>query len=111
MTTETGSPAGGEAIYSTELPADAPETFNSPNEAAAYFTDLKAKKHAESAEPEGAATAEELAPKEADSAPETDPAEATDESEPAEEPLIDPPRSWTQAEKERFQSLPRETQE
>jgi hypothetical protein len=26
-------------------------------------------------------------------------------------PPIDPPRSWTKAEKERFQSLPRETQE
>ncbi len=46
-----------------------------------------------------------------DSAPETDPAEEPKEAEPAEEPPIDPPRSWTQAEKERFQSLPRETQE
>lgn len=32
-------------------------------------------------------------------------------AEPAEVPPIEPPRSWTQAEKERFQSLPRETQE
>ena len=108
MTTETGSPAGGEAIFSTPLPADAPETFSSPTEAAAYFTALKEKKQpAESAEE---ATAEpELAQANAD--PETAPSEEPDEAEPAEVPPIDPPRSWTQAEKERFQSLPRETQE
>jgi hypothetical protein len=39
------------------------------------------------------------------------PGEQTDAAEPAELPPIEPPRSWTQAEKERFQSLPRETQE
>lgn len=48
----------------------------------------------------------------ADADPETAPSEEPDEAEPAEKlPPIDPPRSWTQAEKERFQSLPRETQE
>lgn len=47
----------------------------------------------------------------ANSDPETDPAEVTTEVEPTELSPIDPPRSWTQAEKERFQSLPRETQE
>jgi hypothetical protein len=39
------------------------------------------------------------------------PGEPTEAAEPAELPPIEPPRSWTQAEKERFQSLPRETQE
>jgi hypothetical protein len=39
------------------------------------------------------------------------PGEPTDAAEPADLPPIEPPRSWTQAEKERFQSLPRETQE
>jgi hypothetical protein len=35
----------------------------------------------------------------------------TQEAEPAALPPIEPPRSWTKEEKERFQSLPRETQE
>lgn len=55
----------------------------------------------------------ELAP-EASAAPaeEQPSGETTETTEPAEElPPIEPPRSWTQAEKERFQSLPRETQE
>src|SRR5438445_9695664 len=103
MTDETGSPAGSEAIFTTELPADRPESFNSPREAAEYFTNLKAKKAepAESAEP---ATAEQESPARDDSDPETDPAEGAEEAEPAEQPPIEPPRSWTLAEKERFQS-------
>jgi hypothetical protein len=112
MTDETGSPAGGEAIYSTELPADAPESFDSPREAAEYFTNLKAKRAAEPAESaEEPATAEQESPARDDSDPETDPAEVPEEAEPEESPPIEPPRSWTKAEKERFQSLPRETQE
>src|SRR5207247_451171 len=41
------------------------------------------------------------------------PGETEDVTEPAveEPPPIEPPRSWTKGEKERFQSLPRETQE
>lgn len=39
------------------------------------------------------------------------PGEASEATDPAEMPPIEPPRSWTKAEKERFQSLPRETQE
>jgi hypothetical protein len=56
--------------------------------------------------------AQDSAP-EADAAPQTeDPGTKTEAAEPEEKlPPIDPPRSWTQAEKERFQSLPRETQE
>lgn len=112
MSEESGAPAGdfaAPAIDSTPLPADAPETFDSPAAAAKYFTGLKEKKPAaESAEE---ATAEpELA--QANSDPEPAPAEAPEEADPEENlPTIDPPRSWTQAEKERFQSLPRETQE
>jgi hypothetical protein len=61
--------------------------------------------------PEAAAPEPELAQANAD--PQTEaPGETTETTEPAEElPPIEPPRSWTQAEKERFQSLPRETQE
>lgn len=48
----------------------------------------------------------------ADADPETAPSEEPEAAEPEETlPPIDPPRSWTKAEKERFQSLPRETQE
>jgi len=109
MTTETGSPAGGEAIFSTPLPADAPETFSSPTEAAAYFTALKEKKQpAESAEE---ATAENELSEEDNGDPETAPAEAPDEAEPAEQPPIEPPRAWSKEEKEAFLKLPRDAQE
>jgi hypothetical protein len=44
--------------------------------------------------------------------PATDPAEDPEADQPEDKlPPLEPPRSWTQAEKERFQSLPRETQE
>ena len=109
MTTETGSPAGGEAIFSTSLPADAPETFSSPTEAAAYFMSVKEKKQpAESAEE---ATAENELSEEDNGDPETAPAEAPDEAEPAEQPPIEPPRAWSKEEKEAFLKLPRDAQE
>ena len=58
------------------------------------------------------ATAEKELSKDNSDQPEADPAEETEEAEPADDqPPIEPPRSWTKAEKERFQSLPRETQE
>jgi len=66
----------------------------------------------QAAAPEAAPPAQELA-HEANAAPavEQPSSEAPEVAEPAAQPLIEPPRSWTQAEKERFQSLPRETQE
>jgi hypothetical protein len=39
------------------------------------------------------------------------PGETESQAEPAEPPPIEPPRSWTKEAKERWQSLPRETQE
>jgi hypothetical protein len=109
MSDDNGSPVG--EVPSVALPADAPESFDSPNAAAAYFTSLREKPDKEQpAESAPEATAEpELA--EANADPETAPSEEPNEIEPEELPPIDPPRSWTQAEKERFQSLPRETQE
>lgn len=106
MTEETGAPAGGEAIATA--PAAIPAEL-SIDEAVRFYTQpKKPESTAESAEP---ATADPE-PAQADSDPETDPAEPTEEAEPEEKlPPIEPPRSWTQAEKERFQSLPRETQE
>lgn len=61
--------------------------------------------------PETAAPETSSAPEAESAAPAEDPGNTTEEAEPADLPPIEPPRSWTQAEKERFQSLPRETQE
>lgn len=56
--------------------------------------------------------AAESASQEADTAPAAEQAPGENEAtEPAERPLIEPPRSWTKEEKDRFRSLPRETQE
>lgn len=56
-----------------------------------------------------AAPAEELP--QGNAAPETDPGETQAQApEPAESPPIEPPRSWTTEEKERFKNLPREMQ-
>jgi hypothetical protein len=46
-----------------------------------------------------------------DAAPDSQDPGATATPDPADMPPIEPPRSWTAAEKERFKSLPRETQE
>jgi hypothetical protein len=74
------------------------------------FAEPEKKKEEQAEAPEKAAEPQESA--KADSDPATDPAEQTQAAEPEENlPPIEPPRSWTQAEKERFQSLPRETQE
>jgi hypothetical protein len=43
--------------------------------------------------------------------PETAPSEDPEAIDPAVEPPIEPPRSWTKEAKERFESLPRDTQE
>ena len=46
-----------------------------------------------------------------DAQPQADPVETTETPEPDASPPIEPPRSWTKEAKERWQSLPRETQE
>ena len=100
MTTETGAPAGSDA---------APASEYTPHELGNIFAEARNQKPDDA--PEAAAPEPELAEK-ADAAPPQEvPGETTETTEPAEVPPIEPPRSWTQAEKERFQSLPRETQE
>lgn len=116
MTDVTGSPAGSEAIFSTELPADAPETFNTPREAAEYFTNLKAKKAepAESAEPVKDATAEpELSKDNGGSDENQTPAEEPEGDDPAAEklPPIERPRSWSKDDDDDWNALPRQRQE
>ena len=111
MFEESGAPAGDSAapvIDSTPLPADAPATFNSPAEAAKYFTGLKEKKPAAEA-PE--ATAEtELA--QANGDPETALAEEPEGNEPEENlPPIERPRSWSKDDDDDWNALPRARQE
>lgn len=111
MSDPTDAPAGAGATALTRTPAS-DEGF-SPRELGDFLTQAREApdEPAESAE-QATAETESPAPKAETAAPEKAPGETTETADPQEqlEP-IDPPRSWTQAEKERFQSLPRETQE
>ena len=104
MSESTDAPAGAGA---TALAPSVPAHDTTPRSLSDMFAEARQEPDADESAP--APAAPELA--KANAAPETDPGEATTEAEPAEQPPIEPPRSWTQAEKERFQSLPRETQE
>ncbi len=105
MSDETLAPAGEGTPAPSSPPAEAP----TPSDIGRMLAGLRQQKAEPAAE---APPPQELAP-EANAAPaEQQPSgETTETPEPAELPPIEPPRSWTQAEKERFQSLPRETQE
>lgn len=113
MSDETSAPAGGEAIAVITPAADSPETF-SLSQAANALSEARNKKP-ESSAPVEQPEADPVEPPELSDEdngdPATDPAEDPDAAQPEELPPLEPPRSWTQAEKERFQSLPRETQE
>lgn len=114
--TETGQTAGSEPISQVNAPSDAPERMG-VSEAARMLASLRKPKQQESAAPAEAAAepatgseaqAEDAGP------PETEPTgehQTEQSAEPADElPPIEPPRSWKAEEKERFKSLPRETQ-
>lgn len=96
--------------------APAPVTEMNPSDAARALAARRVELRKQTAEP---AAPQEAAPEppqelaqEANADPQAEaPSEPTEAPEPADLPPIEPPRSWTQAEKERFQSLPRETQE
>ena len=112
MSDETGSP-GGSAVDS---PRDTGGDLSIMDAVRLTVDERNKEQPAESAgprnsEPDTATADPEVAQANADPVEEPDPGEATEEAEPAGEPPIEPPRSWTKAEKERFQSLPRETQE
>lgn len=113
MSDETSAPAVPTAPAPIVAPAPVMEL--NPSDAAralaARRVALRAKPE-EPAAPVAPEPQEELAP-EANADPQIEaPSETTEAVEPEETlPPIDPPRSWTQAEKDRFQSLPRETQE
>lgn len=93
-------------------PADTQEALSIDDALRLMSEPVKPEKpQAESAEAETPATAEtESAQADADQ-PEADPGETTEATETEETPAIDPPRSWTKEAKERWDSLPRDTQE
>src|SRR6185312_15974527 len=110
MSDESTAPAGD--TVSIPLPSDAPATMT-VSEAARLLSQARRQPEppAESA-PEATAEEPPLAEKADTDPPQEAPGDVeTQEIDPAEEPPIEPPRSWTKAEKERFASLPRETQE
>lgn len=109
MEEQTAAPA--EADFIAPPPAD--NTELSASEAASLLA--KARWDAQKpAEPQAETPAEppkELAETPTSDPPPEAPAETTEAPEPeAELPPVEPPRSWTKEAKERWQSLPRETQ-
>jgi hypothetical protein len=117
------SAADAPAPYALEIsaPKDTPERMNA-SEAGKVLAQLRRRERPkdEQAAPERAETAaqevdqESSAEEAQDAAPETqDPGEQTETADPAaaEQPPIEPPRSWTKEDKELFASLPRATQE
>ena len=110
MTDVTSAPVAPAAP--APIVAPAPVVEMNASDAARALAARRTELRKQAAEPAATPAPEpqELAP-EANADPVEAPSEPTEVVEPAEQPPIDPPRSWTQAEKERFQSLPRETQE
>jgi hypothetical protein len=103
----------------TPVPAPAGDAPISPREAARALGKWRHEKSKEeskpvvqaaeaapAAEPESTAQAEDAAPVEGQPS-----GESQEQPEPAEQPPIEPPRFWTKDAKERWASLPRETQE
>ena len=111
MSDESTAPAGD--AVSIPVPSDAPAAMT-VSEAARMLSNARRAPVEQPAESAHEATADEppLAEKADTDPPQEAPGDVeTQEIDPAEEPPIEPPRSWTKAEKERFASLPRETQE
>ena len=106
-----GDGGGAAAPIAVTTPAsDTPS--HTPSDLGRMLAQLRHNKAQESAEPatepepDSAAEAETAAPVD-----EQAPGDTTEATEPAEQPPIEPPRSWTKEQTERWQSLPRETQE
>lgn len=112
----TVTETGGEAAPFTEitLPKDTPESL-SPRDAARRLASIRWGKDKETSteSAETAVPVEQELPSEGDAAPvEGQPSGETEATEPeANLPPIEPPRFWTSEAKDRFGSLPRETQQ
>jgi len=105
MSEEAGVTAGSEAV---PLPADAPESFNSPSDAASFLAEWREKREtAESADP---ATAAHELPVEGNADPEN-PAPGEDEDADPAQPPIERPKSWTESEEAEWRATPRALQQ
>ncbi len=114
MSEDTSGPAVDAAPAPVATPAPEIQREFSPSDAARMLAARRAELRAKPPEEPAAPTApepraQELAP-EADTGPETVPSE-TQADDPAEAPPINPPRSWTNEEKEAFKAYPRDAQE
>jgi hypothetical protein len=111
MTDQSAAPSGGSDISVIELPNDAPESFADESAAARYFASLHDKKpEKQAAESADDATAEQELSGEDNAAP---PEEAHGEDQEIDpvEPLIDRPKSWTEAEDAEWRATPRALQQ
>lgn len=108
--TEDNNGAAPAAAEATPTPVSIPEVMTA-REAAGMLG--KINKEPPATPVEAGAADNESAPHGDDAAAATEqpPGEPTEEADPAEEPSIEPPKSWTKAEREAFQSLPREHQQ
>lgn len=111
MSDEANAPVGGEVASATPASTPANDAPLTVREAFASYTSRTKRETESPAGAEQAAAETESAPQ-ADAAPaEQAPGEVPEAVEPAEKPLIEPPRSWTKEAKERWNTLPPETQE
>jgi hypothetical protein len=103
-------------IVEMQVP-DAPDKLQSVREAARLLSQHRVNKRAEAAAapPEAAPTpVEDSPPQEVEeTAPAEEPISETQAPDPVEDtpPTVEPPRSWTNEDKEAFKTLPRHTQE
>jgi hypothetical protein len=112
LTDETSAPAGGEAIAVSTPAQDTGELSVTQAARALAAARHKPKEDSAPVEQLDADPVEQPELAQANADPETAPSEEPEAADPQDTPEpIEPPRSWTKAEKERFQSLPRETQE
>lgn len=111
--------SGGEVVsVPFTPPAEADKTPTTASEAGRQLAawrqkqrEAKPESEAPAAPAEAAAEQPKSEAKAEDAAPPQEAPGETQESDPAELPPIEAPRSWTKDEKERFATLPRETQE
>lgn len=112
MTDETSAPAGGEAIAVITPAADTGETLSISQAARALQAARKPKEPAPVEQPQAdPVEPPELAQANAEPVEEQPIGEDAPVADPAEQPPIEPPRSWTKEAKEQWQALPRNTQE
>lgn len=113
MDTQTATPAAGEALPATpgpDIQSDNPARAAAQALAARRWKRDQPEPQPEPASAEPAAPAEIPPQEESADPPQGAPGETTQAAEPAELPPIEPPRSWTTDEKDRFKTYPRELQ-